>query len=239
MAAVVSSVLCSVFVVVSSTMCGRFNLVSYPDQLSETIGIPITAPVVPRYNIAPSQPIAAVRLASNRRQSELTHFAWGFLPVWSDDPTRYYINARLETAGEKPSFRDAFKRRRCLIPATGFYEWKKTPQGKKPFHIYPRDRKVFLMAGIWGYWSAPDGTEVQTAAILTEPAKGFMKQIHNRMPVILPKPQWQRWLSTPAIPPHDTWSEFAAIEVSSLVNKPTNTGPDCIESVENPLSYQA
>ncbi len=144
-------------------MCGRFSLAVAPEVLRQHFGLPAAAQeraAVPRYNIAPSQPVLAVVAGSLQR--EATHFRWGLIPSWSRAPQAGWINARAETVAEKPSFREAFRRRRCLIPADGFYEWADQGTGKKgrqPYWFHLVDRPVFAFAGIWERWRSPEGVE--------------------------------------------------------------------------------
>lgn len=152
----------------------------------------------PRFNIAPSQPVAGIRQIDGRR--ELSLFRWGLIPSWAKDEKIGYrmINARGETIHEKPSFRAAFKRRRCLIPADGFYEWKAVGEGrsksKQPFHIRRTDRQPFAFAGLWECWTPPDGSELESCTIVTTEANELLAQIHDRMPVILSPDEYSLWL---------------------------------------------
>ncbi len=225
-------------------MCGRFALISDTEQLVAQFGIAPDSvaqmpPAVPRYNIAPTQPVTAVRL-DDQGQRELTFFRWGLIPSWSKDPSigSRMINARAETVAEKPSFRTAFKRRRCIIPADGFYEWQKRDNGKQPMYIHATDERPFALAGLWEMWSDPDGSMLQTCTILTTQPNEMMAQIHNRMPVILEPEDYDMWLDPGDNPeqalhllrPYPA-AKMDAYPVSTTVNSPRNDTPECIEPV--------
>jgi putative SOS response-associated peptidase YedK len=149
-----------------------------------------------RYNIAPSQPIAAVRAVPAGSGRELALLRWGLIPSWSKDPAigNQLINARAETAHEKSSFRNAFRRHRCLIPTSGFYEWLRWERGKQPYFVRMRDSHPFAFAGLWDRWESPDEGAIETCTILTTAANAVLAPIHDRMPVILPPWEYSRWL---------------------------------------------
>jgi putative SOS response-associated peptidase YedK len=178
-------------------MCGRFTLRTPSHKLIEQFGLETAKPsepwdaIVPRYNIAPSQTILAVRPSPAGR--ELVTMKWGFVPAWAPDPKGAMINARSETAAAKPTFRDAFRKRRCLIPADGFYEWKKTGRRKEPYHIRVTDGGLFAFAGLWESWQGQD-----TCTILTTTANPLVAPLHDRMPVILDPEDYSRWLDSAA-----------------------------------------
>ena len=181
-------------------MCGRFNLVG-PGNLhfrfatqNELPGLP------PRYNIAPSQQIVII---TNRREMQLVR--WGLLPHWAKE-ARFggkTINARAESVASKPSYRGPFRYRRCLVPATGFYEWLATPEGKIPYHIRLKSGEVFGMAGLYDTWTDAEGNELRTCAIITTEANELMAPIHNRMPVILLPEDEERWLDPDMTEPEE------------------------------------
>lgn len=219
-------------------MCGRYTLSSPSMKLFERFGIDGEAPeLVPNYNVAPTQSVAAILAENGGRRLE--SFRWGLVPSWAKDLSigSRMINARSETAHEKPSFRSAFKRRRCLIPADGFYEWKKEEGGKQPFHIRMEDGEPFAFAGLWETWDGGEG-EVRTCAILTTEANEMMKPIHHRMPVILPPDLYEAWLGDEAekeeliamMEPYPS-DDMEAYPVSRFVNKPSNNDPSCVEPV--------
>lgn len=222
---------------VSRTMCGRFTLFEPDRILAKEFGISGFAPRSPRYNIAPSQPVAAVRAPSAANERELVLLRWGLIPSWSKDPAigNRLINARSETVREKPSFRNAFRKHRCLIPASGFYEWQRLERGKQPFYIRMRDRRPFAFAGLWDRWEGPDGP-LETCTILTTAANTVLSPIHDRMPVILPSTEYARWLDLSLKDPDSLTSllvpfppeEMDAFPVSPRVNAPSNDDAGCI-----------
>lgn len=218
-------------------MCGRFALAATGEDLKDHYSLQELPFVMPRYNIAPTQPVAAIRLdAGNQR--ELTHFQWGLIPSWAKDPSigARMINARAETAAEKPSFRAAFKRRRCLIPATGFYEWQQRAGGKQPFYIHAAAQDILSLAGLWEVWQSADGTELETCTILTTTPNGLIEPIHNRMPVILDPADYDMWLDRET-PPDQLRHLLRPVEnerlvaraVSTAVNKVQNESLECIQ----------
>jgi len=222
-------------------MCGRFVRKVSPKEMAEFFDVVVTESPA-RYNIAPSQPVAAVRIRPHEGNRELVNLRWGLIPFWADDPKIGYklINARAETAATKPSFRSAFKSRRCLIPATGFYEWQKLdPKHKQPFHIGLKDGQSFAFAGLWDEWHDPEGEVIESCAVLTTDANELMRPIHNRMPVILPREEYGQWLD-PSLQDQEALQRLlrpfppegmAAYPVSTFVNAPRNEGPQCVEKV--------
>jgi putative SOS response-associated peptidase YedK len=174
-------------------MCGRYTLSANADELVEAFDVPTpTFDLVPRYNIAPSQ-LAPV-VAADRRGRRIGLLTWGLIPGWVDEPGEGMINARLESVGERPSFREALERRRCLVPATGFYEWKREQGAKVPYWIHPVAGGVMSFAGIWETWSRPQAQPRHTFAILTMDATADVADIHDRMPVIVAAGDRVRWL---------------------------------------------
>jgi len=219
-------------------MCGRFTLFEADKVLSREFGVSGFSPLSPRYNIAPSQPVAAVRATPTGSGRELALLRWGLIPSWSKDRAigNRLINARAETAREKPSFRDAFRRHRCLIPANGFYEWQRQERGKQAYFVRMRDERLFAFAGLWDRWESPDEGVIDTCTILTTSANAVLAAIHDRMPVILPPTEYQRWLDT-ALLNTDTLApllvpfppeEMLAFPVSPRVNAPTVDDETCI-----------
>ncbi|HEY1153931.1 MAG TPA: SOS response-associated peptidase, partial [Pseudolabrys sp.] len=164
-------------------MCGRFVITSPPDAMRRLLRYREQPNFPARYNVAPTQPIPVVRLINGART--FTLMRWGLLPGWVKEPKGFtlLINARAETAAEKPAFRNALKRRRCLLPADGFYEWKREGALKQPYFIRRRDRAPFAFAGLWETWSGPGGEEIDTAAIVTTDASADIAGLHHRMPV--------------------------------------------------------
>lgn len=176
-------------------MCGRFVLDVTPDDVARMFDVDGFAPFPPRYNIAPGQPIAVVREEHGRRRLELVR--WGLVPGWVKDPSAFSkpINARSETVLEKPTFRGAMRHRRCLIPASGFYEWARQAGGsRQPFLIRPTAGGVVGLAGLWEEWVDPDGGIHETGVILTTSANAMMSAIHDRMPAVIPPDRFSAWL---------------------------------------------
>lgn len=180
-------------------MCSRYSLTSPPEAVRRFFGISHCEDFPPRYNIAPAQPVAIVRHDA-RRQRELQLVQWGLIPSWLKDPRVFkpLINARSETAAEKPSFRGAMRHRRCLIPATGYYEWTGRRGAKQPHLIRLKGQELFAMAGLWEAWLGADGSEIETMAVLTTAANGDVAAIHDRMPVILDRCDYERWIDCSA-----------------------------------------
>jgi putative SOS response-associated peptidase YedK len=216
-------------------MCGRYRL-SATEHLEEAFEADATEAPQPRYNIAPSQPVQIIRSDKGRRL--FVSVRWGLVPFWAKDVSIGHrtINARSETAPQKPAFREAFARRRCLIPADGFYEWKRTGSRKQPFHVGMKDDYLFAFAGLWDAWKGPDGTLLESCTILTTTPNPLLGSIHDRMPVILSRSHYEMWLTAPPsevprltglLRPFDA-ELMKCYEVTSLVNSPQNEGPDCI-----------
>ncbi len=221
-------------------MCGRFTLAIDPDVLQEAFGLtaPFPAELVPRYNVAPSQPVAVV---ANGQQRKLELFNWGLIPSWAKDPKigNRLINARAETLAEKPSFRAALKKRRCLILADGFYEWKREGKAKTPTYIQLTDGRPFAFAGLWEVWKSPDDSLVKSCTIITTTPNALLGKIHDRMPVILPPTAYDLWLSPEELPAEKTLpllkpfaaAQMKAVPVSPRVNSPAFDAPECVRPV--------
>ncbi|MDA0706282.1 MAG: SOS response-associated peptidase [Proteobacteria bacterium] len=178
-------------------MCGRFAFYSPSEATAALFGVATSTAVVPHYNIAPSQYIAAIRNASDAGR-ELVMLRWGLLPFWAKDPGigNRMINARMETVAEKPSFRAAYRQRRCLVLADGFYEWKQDDGGKTPYFVSLANGTPFAFAALWENWQARDSDEnVQSTALITTAANDFMAAVHHRMPIILQPDTADRWLA--------------------------------------------
>ena len=229
-------------------MCGRFTQRLSWRELHELLGLIGPAQNLrPRYNVAPGQSIAAVRVSEGGRR--LSMLRWGLVPAWAKEPNIGYkmINARSETAQQKPSFRAAFKARRCLIPADGFYEWKREGKAKQPYLIGLKEGGGFVFAGLWESWRVPAGLPLtgklselepgdvlETCTILTTEANPALAPIHPRMPVILPPDAYDPWLAGEAIPLAPYPAEAMTYHpVSTLVNKPANDDERCVEAVES------
>ncbi|PSN14172.1 hypothetical protein C7293_12875 [filamentous cyanobacterium CCT1] len=226
-------------------MCGRFSLNQTGEELAVAFHLKDVPPVAPRYNIAPTQPVATVVATAEHPEPHFHLLQWGLIPSWAKDPAigSRMINARAETVAEKPSFRAAFKRRRCLVLADGFYEWQRQGKGqpKQPHYIFLRDHQPFAFAGLWEHWHDPvGGGELQTCTLLTTAPNELMEPLHNRMPVILPPEDYAAWLDPSYYQPQTLQAmlrpyESEAMErypVSKVVNKPQHDTPNCIEPLD-------
>jgi putative SOS response-associated peptidase YedK len=220
-------------------MCGRYTLTSAPEALRALFRYAEQPNFPPRYNIAPTQPVPIVRFVDGKRQFALVR--WGLLPSWVKDPKAFslLINARGESVIGKPAFRAAMKRRRCLIPADGFYEWQKAGERKRPFFVRAKDGAPLAFAGLWESWQGPNGEEMETAAIVTTRANKTLAPIHERMPVVVPPEAFDLWLDTANVdattaaaliaPARDDLLE--AHEISTAVNRTANDNAKLIEPV--------
>jgi putative SOS response-associated peptidase YedK len=219
-------------------MCGRFVQYSAPEVYASQFDLDSICKAAPRYNIAPTQPVLAIRRTKDSKR-ELVPLRWGLVPSWSKGPDSRYsmINARTETVNSKPAYRNAFKHRRCLIPAEGFYEWKAGKGGKTPFLIRRADNEPFAMAGLWERWKGRAGEALESCTIVVTDANELVRDIHDRMPVILARNDFEGWLDpdnkdttslltmlVPANP--DRWTMY---RVSRQVNSPRNDGPELLE----------
>lgn len=219
-------------------MCGRFLLTATPEEISALFGYLDGEWFPPRYNIAPTQPIAIVRAVGGARRFALVR--WGLVPGWVENPREFsvLINARAESLAEKASFKGAYKYRRCLIPASGFYEWK-GPKGsaRQPFLIRRRDGRPMAFAGLWESWLGRDGSEIDTACIVTTAANRVVAGVHTRMPVIVDPADYERWLDAANNPPASLEALLRpapddlleAIAISTRVNRADNDDPGVIE----------
>ncbi len=222
-------------------MCGRFSFFDFLGfQMRFSLQIP--ALIQPRYNIAPSQEILAI-VNPNLEGYQTAFFKWGLIPYWSKDGSsaRKMINARAETVDQKPSFKQSFQKRRCLIPADGFFEWEKQEIGKKPYRIVLKNREVFAFAGLWDAWTDPSGQTVHSCTIITTSANSLLAAIHLRMPVILAKEAEEAWLhpETDQLTLKNLLLPYPAAlmesyEVSVRVNSPRNDDPSIIEPLRTP-----
>ena len=217
-------------------MCGRFTLRSSSRVVAQALGLPEIPLFQPRYNIAPTQTVAAIRLNDGARQPSFLH--WGLVPSWAGNPSvgNKMINARAETVAEKPAFRSAFKKRRCLVVADGFYEWKKEGKPKPAFFIRLKDERPFAFAGLAEHWHKGDQT-IDSCTIITTDPNELMASIHDRMPVILSPDDYDLWLDPEfqgkekllsLLRPYPA-DEMIAYPVSTVVNNPRNEKPECIE----------
>jgi len=222
-------------------MCGRFTLVAEKRILDMLFGLELRLDLQPRFNIAPSQDILAVRRSAGENEKEFVHLRWGLVPFWAKDSSigSRMINARAETAPGKPSFRDAFKKRRLLIPASGFYEWKKEQDGKQPYYVCREDGDPFAFAGLWERWDKGD-KPLETCTILTTEPNSLLAPIHNRMPVIVSPQNFNWWLDPQTdsaglnalLQPYPP-GELTMYPVSRQVNKPSNDNPDLIKPLSD------
>ncbi len=220
-------------------MCGRYTLIADIGDLAQRFEFDGTDfSYDPGYNIAPTESVLTVRNVAGRGAALMR---WGLIPFWAKDPKigARMINARAETVTEKPAFRNALKKRRCLVLADGYYEWQKTPAGKRPFRIVLRSGEPFAMAGLWEVWKDPQGNVVPSCTIITTVANDFLAPIHNRMPVILAREEEETWLdlgtdevaSLVSILSSSPDDALDAYEVSTLVNYARNDGPEVIARV--------
>lgn len=220
-------------------MCGRYTLRISSQELAEFFDLFREPAWSPRYNIAPTQSVLVIRQATGHSQREAVPMRWGLIPSWSKSLTGPPLfNARSETVAEKPSFRTAFRRRRCLIPADGFYEWQAiTPKQKQPHYITLRSGQPFAFAGIWESWQPPDGSRIDSCSILTTAANLFMQPLHDRMPVILSPDEYAPWLDPELTEPEALWpmldqypdQEMHECPVSALVGSVRNDSPQLIQ----------
>lgn len=219
-------------------MCGRFSFSPLTKVIEDRFDVKVDSGYRPRYNCAPSQNLAVI---SNHDPDVLSHFRWGLIPSWAKDPKIGYrmINAKSETITEKPSFRNSFRRKRCLVLSDGFFEWKKVSEKEKiPYRIHLKDEPLFSMAGIWDTWKNPEGDSVHSFSILTTGPNALMSNIHDRMPVILDRGDEKYWLedSQPdlllsLLRPYPA-DKMTAYPVSKLVNSPANDRPEVFQPVE-------
>jgi putative SOS response-associated peptidase YedK len=219
-------------------MPGRFTLTVSPETLFSVFGVRTETPLPPRYNIAPTQNVAAIRQNPRTGVKELDFLHWGLIPSWAKDRTvdHCMINARSETVHEKPSFKYDLHHHRCLIPASGFYEW--VPEGgkKMPLYIHLKKNELMVFAGLWDHWQSPDGTVIESCTILTTRANALLQPIHERMPVILDPRDLNLWLN-PVISEIERLKylfdpypaeKMAMHPVSEMVNSTRNDTPECI-----------
>ena len=223
-------------------MCGRFAFTSPVEAMRQLFGVEDRPNLAPRYNIAPSQEVAIVRnLGGEGRRLAMVH--WGLLPSWAKERkiAARLINARAESVGEKPSFRAAFRARRCLVPADGYYEWLAMKDGKQPYRLARRDDGLFAFAGLWERWMPPEGgAAVESCTIITTAADAAVRPIHQRMPAILSPDDYASWLGESASSPDQLLAlvqdasspDLVATPVSRRLNNPRHDDAACAEPVE-------
>jgi len=229
-------------------VCGRFSLIANPDELASHFEIDFEPDLEfastwePRFNIAPSQPVTTVYVPEGSASRAIVNRRWGLIPSWAKDPKigNRQINARAETLAEKPAFRKALERRRCLIAADGFYEWSGPARSKQPYHIALEDQSVFGFAGLWECWRDPEGHEIESCTVITAAANTVLGELHSRMPVILDPAHYEAWLD----PTNRSAAELLALlrshrcdalryhPVSFRVNNVAYDDSACLEPVE-------
>jgi len=222
-------------------MCGRYTLTSPGEVVAEVFELVDVPPILPRYNLAPTQEAAVVRVVAPGAPRRLDPLRWGLIPYWAQDPAigNHMINARADTVADKPAYRDSFRRRRCLVPADGFFEWKKVaPKVKQPYLIRRQGRLPFAFAGLWSSWHGPGAARpLETFTILTTSPNDLVRPLHDRMPVVLDRRDFAAWLDPKnrdaarlqallAPAPAAGWE---AVPVSRAVNDPANDTQECIE----------
>lgn len=223
-------------------MCGRYCITTAPEAIRRLFRYADQPNFPPRYNVAPTQPVPVVRLAEGERRFALVR--WGLLPSWVKDPKAFalLINARGETVNDKPAFRNAMKRRRCLFPADGFYEWKEQGGRRRAFHARRAGGGPLAFAGLWETWTGPNGEEVETAAIVTTQANAAMATVHHRAPVIVPQEAFDFWLDCANVDEKAAAALIApapegsmeVYEVSPAVGRVANDSPDLVEPYTAP-----
>ena len=227
-------------------MCGRFAQRTPAKTLAREFQVNEIPDIEPRYNIAPTQDILSIRQTDEGREEAM--LKWGLVPSWAKDVSigAKLINARSETVTEKPSFREAFKKRRCIIPADGFYEWQRTGGRKQPYFFLMRDEHPFGFAGLWEKWRDADGQTLETCTILTTEANEVLRPVHDRMPVILHSNDYAIWLDgdpqkldliKELLRPYPG-EEMIGYSVSALINSPYNQGAELIAPLNASAAYQ-
>jgi putative SOS response-associated peptidase YedK len=221
-------------------MCGRFTLKTRPEVLAEHFELTEVPGVEPRYNIAPTQAVAVVKMTPETGGRQLSMLRWGLIPSWADDPSigNRMINARAETVAEKPAYRSAFRLRRCLVPADGFYEWAKANGAKQPHYFQLKDGGPFAFAGLWERW-AKGKEPIESCTLLTTEANEVVSPVHQRVPVILEPKEYGRWLDPQRRRLEDDSAllrpfpaeRMIGYPVGRFVNDPRNEDPRCVERV--------
>jgi putative SOS response-associated peptidase YedK len=214
-------------------------VISSPEAFRRLFGYVEQPNFPPRYNVAPTQPIPIVRMVEGRRQFALVR--WGLIPPWVKDPRKFtlLVNARAESVNDKPAFRNPMRRRRCLVPADGFYDWKVEGGRKRPYCVRPKNGEPIAFAGLWETWTGPNGEELETATIITTNASPDLAALHERMPVIVPPDAFDLWLDCRNVDAMTAAALFVptpagmleAYAVSPAVNRADNDGPELIEPV--------
>ncbi|MER3492956.1 MAG: hypothetical protein C4323_11835 [Mastigocladus sp. ERB_26_2] len=223
-------------------MCGRFTLSVFPEVLTQIFEVEKVPDFKPQYNIAPTQMVLVVLYNSEGHKREIQRLRWGLIPSWAKDQSMgaRLINARAETVAEKPAFRRAFKRQRCLVVADGFYEWQQQDGKKQPYYFRLSDGKPFGFAGLWEEWQSPKQEQIKSCTILTTQANELLQMVHDRMPVILQQENYDVWLDPqvhdvellqPLLRPYPS-EAMTSYPVTTLVNSPKNNSAECITPVK-------
>ena len=224
-------------------MCGRYFLHSTADKLSTLFGEMPMPVLEARYNIAPTQPVPVIRQNPAGRR-EMVLVRWGLIPAWSKGPDSRFsmINARVETVAQKPAYRSAFRYKRCLIPADGFYEWRAAAAGKQPYALRPRDGRPLAFAGLWDHWQDADGNELESCTILVREANAQVRPVHERMPVIMTPDSFDLWLDIHAQKPQPLETLLAVQQAPELeiypVNRAVNNPKAGSSSLLEPMETQ-
>jgi len=220
-------------------MCGRYALDTSPEELAKFFGLlPVPTGLLPSWNVAPTQAVLGIVQGPQGARVPVL-FRWGLIPSWAKDPAigNKLINARAETLAEKPTFRTALRRRRCLLPVSGYYEWSGEGKARVPHHIRLKSRQPFALAGLWDYWTSPDGSEIASCTIITTEANEMIRPFHHRMPIILRPDTWDTWLDVTTEdtrPIQPLLTQYPADEMESFVigkgvNNARNNGPDLLD----------
>jgi len=230
-------------------MCGRYRLSRRKQLIAEYFETDNDVGWEPRYNIAPSQPVAIIRQDPSKPERHFSLARWGLIPSWATDATIGFktINAHAETVARKPAFRDAFMSRRCLLPADGFFEWRRSAREKQPFHFGMQDDSLFAFAGLWDRWRDQAGAVIESSSILTTTANSLLADIHDRMPVILRRENYALWLDpgfkdvealAEILAPFDA-AQMRSFPVSTRINAVANDDPDCAVQWHSSLPAQS
>jgi putative SOS response-associated peptidase YedK len=223
-------------------MCGRFTLTRSAAEVAEHFGLVAAPPHAPRFNAAPTQPVLAIRAVRDGAAREAAQLTWGLVPYWANHArdAAKHINARIETLSERPAFREAAERRRCLVPADGFYEWRGGRSARQPFHIALPGGELFALAGLWERWQRPEGGTLESVAVVTTAATPNIRALHERMPLIVDPGGYDAWLAPAsrdvsavlAALPIARGAELRARPVSTRVNDVHNDDPSCLAEAE-------
>lgn len=228
-------------------MCGRYSQRQPAEVIAKAFEVDNVPALEPRYNVAPTQSVPTVLQPSISKNRQFKMMHWGLIPKWAKDSKigSKLINARAETVAEKPAFKSAFRKRRCLVLTDGFYEWQQqeNKKQKQPYYFFLKDGQPFAFAGLWEQWEDASGEVVNSCTLLTTDANELMRPVHNRMPVILHPKDYEPWLDSelkeleqlqPLLRPYST-QDMLAYPVSTVVNKPSNDNAECIKSIEASL----